>query len=78
MRRFTKRELDQYKGKDGAPAFIAYKGNVCDVSRSFLWRIRVHQAVHAAGRDLTSSLPEAPHDADLIKGFLMVGTLSAD
>ena len=77
-RRFTKRELGQYDGKDGAPAFIAYEGNVYDVSRSFLWRIGMHQAVHAAARDLTSSLPEAPHDADLIKRFPMVGTLSAD
>ena len=31
-RRFTKKELRQYNGKGGAPVFIAYQGNVYDVS----------------------------------------------
>jgi predicted heme/steroid binding protein len=38
MRRFTRKELAQYHGKDGAPAFIAYEGKVYDVSHSFLWQ----------------------------------------
>lgn len=77
-RRFTKRELGRYNGKDGAPAFIAYKGRVYDVSRSFLWQNGRHQAVHAAGGDLTSSLDDAPHDVDVLKRFPMVGTLRVD
>ena len=75
-RRFTKKELSRYDGMDGVPAFIAYKGRVYDVSRSFLWLNGRHQAVHAAGDDLTSSLDEAPHDADLLKRYPVVGTLS--
>jgi predicted heme/steroid binding protein len=74
-RRFTKKELGRYHGRNGAPAFIAYKGRVYDVSRSFLWQDGRHQALHAAGRDLTSSLEEAPHDAEVLKIFPMVGTL---
>jgi predicted heme/steroid binding protein len=77
-RRFTQRELGRYNGRDGAPAFIAYEGKVYDVSRSFLWQNGRHQAVHAAGCDLTGRLHEAPHDADLLERFPVVGTLSGD
>ena len=48
------------------------------MSRSFLWQNGRHQALHAAGRDLTSSLEEAPHDAEVLKIFPMVGTLRED
>jgi predicted heme/steroid binding protein len=71
-------ELGRYNGQDGAPAFIAYGGRVYDVSRSFLWQNGRHQAVHAAGCDLTRSLDQAPHGADLLKSFPMVGTLEGD
>ena len=77
-RRFTRRELARYNGKDGAPAFIAYEGRVYDVSRSFLWQDGSHQALHAAGGDLTASLEDAPHPADLLRRFPMVGTLRED
>jgi predicted heme/steroid binding protein len=77
-RRFTARELSRYNGRNGAPVFIAYKGKVYDVSRSFLWRRGEHQAFHAAGGDLTSSLEEAPHDASLLNRFPVLGTLIAD
>ncbi len=76
MRQFTRRELARFNGKDGAPAFIAYEGKVYDVSRSFLWKNGWHQALHAAGSDFTGSLDEAPHYADLLERFPMVGTLS--
>ena len=77
-RRFTKKELGRYNGWNGAPAYIAYQGRVYDVSRSFLWQQGRHQALHASGRDLSRSLEEAPHDAELLKRFPMVGTLSED
>jgi predicted heme/steroid binding protein len=53
MQKFTKNELAQYNGKDGAPAFIAYEGKVYDVSHSFLWQDGRHQVLHTAGVDLT-------------------------
>ncbi|MBI4572383.1 MAG: cytochrome B5 [candidate division NC10 bacterium] len=77
-RRFTKKELGRYHGRNGAPAFIAYQGRVYDVSRSFLWQNGRHQALHAAGGDLTGSLEDAPHDAELLKRFPRVGTLRGD
>jgi len=78
MKRFSKKELAQYNGKNGAPAYIAYKGKVYDVSSSFLWKNGNHQVLHNAGKDLTDSLEEAPHGVDLLERFPVVGTLHKD
>lgn len=78
MRRFTKKELAQHDGKDGAPAFIAYEGKVYDVSRSFLWQHGRHQVLHTAGVDLTASLDQAPHGADLLERFSVIGVFNED
>jgi predicted heme/steroid binding protein len=78
VRRFTKRELGQYNGKDGASAFIAYEGKVYDVSPSFLWQGGRHQVLHTAGVDLTAGLDQAPHGADLLERFPVIGMLEED
>ncbi len=74
-RRFTPDELRQYNGEGGAPAFVACNGKVYDVSPSFLWQKGRHQVIHAAGTDLTRGLDQAPHGADLLERFPVVGTL---
>jgi predicted heme/steroid binding protein len=74
-RSFSKEELRQYNGKDGALVLIACKGKVYDVSRSFLWRNGNHQVLHNAGVDLTDSLEQAPHGEDFLERFPVVGTL---
>ncbi len=56
----------------------AYQGLVYDVSRSFLWHKGKHQAIHTAGSDLTGDLDQAPHGADLLQSFPVVGTFAAD
>jgi predicted heme/steroid binding protein len=78
MRRFTKKDLAQYNGKDGTPAFIAYEGKVYDVSHSFLWQDGRHQVLHVAGVDLTASLDQAPHGADLLESCPVIGKLDED
>ena len=75
MRRFTKEELRYFDGKDGRPAYIAYRGKVYDVSGSFLWKGGRHQALHEAGRDLTEALKDAPHGEEFISKFPVVGIL---
>lgn len=75
MRQFSKEELARYNGKEGNPAYIVYNGNVYDVSKSFLWQKGNHQVLHQAGADLTEALKQAPHGADLLKRFPVVGTL---
>ncbi|MFI5342382.1 MAG: cytochrome b5 domain-containing protein [Candidatus Methylomirabilales bacterium] len=65
IRRFTERERRRDHGKDGAPAFIAYRGRVYDVSQSFLWQNGSHQALHVAGGDLTNSLMLSEYDVQI-------------
>ncbi|MGD1994738.1 MAG: cytochrome b5 domain-containing protein [Anaerolineae bacterium] len=75
MRKFTQEDLAQYTGKDGNPAYIACEGKVYDVTHSFLWQRGRHQVRHAAGLDLTSELAAAPHGADLLERFPVIGIL---
>ena len=75
MTQFTAEELSRYDGKDGRPAYIAYRGRVYDVTESFLWKGGRHQALHSAGNDLTGDLDDAPHGADMLDRVPVVGTL---
>jgi len=62
---FTERELSQFDGTRGRPAYIAYEGVVYDVSASPLWRGGLHQDLHYAGTDLTRTLRKAPHTIEV-------------
>ncbi len=64
-RLFTERELQQYDGLRGRPAYIAYDGIVYDVSASSLWRGGLHKDLHYAGTDLTRTLRKAPHSTEV-------------
>jgi predicted heme/steroid binding protein len=75
MRRFNREELGKYNGENGTPVYIAYRGKVYDVSNSFLWRNGNHQVLHKAGEDMTDALDEAPHEADLLERFPVIGIL---
>jgi predicted heme/steroid binding protein len=74
-RKFTVEELKRYDGKDGRPAYIAYKGKVYDVTEDFLWTGGDHQGEHAAGRDLTEDMALAPHGDDVVERVKLVGVL---
>jgi len=73
----TPEELANHDGREGKPAYIAYKGKVYDVTGSVLWSGGRHQALHEAGRDLTEALKSAPHGEEFIKRFPVVGYLRA-
>jgi predicted heme/steroid binding protein len=75
MRIFAEEELKKYDGKNGL-AYIAYRGKVYDVSKSYHWRKGMHHATHRAGCDLTGALEQAPHDPDLLNKFPIVGELA--
>lgn len=75
MRRFSREELSKYNGENGTPIYIAYKGKVYDVSNSFLWKNGNHQVLHKAGEDLTDALYEAPHGADLLERYPVIGII---
>ena len=78
MKEFTLNALTRYNGKNGMPAYIAYKGQVRDVTDSFLWQNGKHQVIHKAGEDLTSALEKAPHGEDLLKKFPVIGILKEE
>jgi predicted heme/steroid binding protein len=73
---FTLEELMRYDGKDGRPAYIAYKGKVYDVTESYLWADGDHQGEHVAGRDLTDEIGNAPHGEEELERVKPVGVLA--
>ena len=73
--KFTLEELKKYDGKDGRPAYIAYKDKVYDVTEDFLWMGGDHQGEHVAGRDLTEEMALAPHGEDVLERVKQVGVL---
>jgi predicted heme/steroid binding protein len=75
VKEFTREELSWYTGEGGAPAYIAYEGDVYDVTNSFLWQKGKHQVLHQAGRDLTRELDEAPHGPELLERVPKIGRL---
>jgi predicted heme/steroid binding protein len=72
--KFTREELRKYDGSNGV-AYIAFRGKVYDVSRSFQWKRGVHQIIHHAGYDLTKAFEQAPHGSDMLERFPIVGEL---
>lgn len=75
MKVFTEEELSRYNGRNGNPAYIAYKGRVYNVSDSFLWKDGTHQVLHSAGMDLTDAIEQAPHGGYTLEKFPVIGIL---
>jgi predicted heme/steroid binding protein/uncharacterized membrane protein len=73
LRRFTRKELMEFNGEDGRPAYVAFKEKVYDVSNSRLWTGGKHQSSHFAGKDLTESVLNAPHGEEVLMMFQVVG-----
>jgi len=69
-------DLSHFDGKEGRPAYIAYKGKIYDVSSSKLWKEGSHLKKHFAGSDLTELLKTAPHGEEKIFQMPEVGELA--
>ncbi len=74
-RKFTLDELSKFDGREGRPAYIAYKGKVYDVTEDYLWVDGDHQGEHVAGKDLTEEMSRAPHGEDTLERVKMIGVL---
>ncbi len=58
-------ELKRNTGERGTRKFIAYKGIVYDVTDCPKWRLDMHEFLHFPGQDLTTELPDAPHQEEV-------------
>jgi predicted heme/steroid binding protein len=61
----TETELRRNNGDRGAPKWIANEGIVYDVTDCPKWRTDMHEQLHFPGQDLSSELPDAPHEKDV-------------
>jgi len=75
QKKVTRQELEENNGKNGKPAYIAYKGKVYDVSQSSFWLDGDHLGMHQAGKDLTEELEMAPHREETFQKVKLVGEL---
>lgn len=78
LRGITRQELSLCDGTQGKPIYAAFEGKVFDISSSFTWRNGYHQLFHSPGTDLTSAMAEAPHGAEILEKFPVVGILIDD
>lgn len=67
--------LAGFDGKEGSPAYVAYKGIIYDVTNSKLWENGSHLKKHTAGSDLTDMLKTAPHGEEKILAMPEIGNL---
>lgn len=75
MKTYTKQQLALRNGQDKPEIWVAYKGDIYDVSESRLWKSGKHYE-HWAGQDLTDELPDAPHTEEVFKKFKTIGLLT--
>jgi predicted heme/steroid binding protein/uncharacterized membrane protein len=75
MKEFDSEELAGYNGENGKPVYVAYQGNVYDVSDSKLWRGGMHMKRHHAGKDLSTDIQAAPHEPGVLERYPKVGIL---
>ena len=61
----TELELRRNDGDRGSRKYVAYDGIVYDVTDCPKWRRDLHENLHFPGQDLTSELPDAPHEVEV-------------
>lgn len=65
--------LQAFDGKNGSSAFIAYKGNVYDMTALRLWKGGLHMK-HQAGHDLSDALAKAPQGEEKLEKLKVIGS----
>jgi predicted heme/steroid binding protein len=74
LKEYTKSQLALRNGQDRDEIWIAFRGQIYDVTTSRLWRNGKHYE-HWAGQDLTEELSDAPHTETVFDKFEVVGVL---
>jgi predicted heme/steroid binding protein/uncharacterized membrane protein len=75
IKEFTPEELSSFNGKEGRPVYIAFQGNVYDVSQSPLWSKGLHMNRHPSGKNLGAEISAAPHGTEVFERYPQVGVL---
>jgi len=73
--KLTSERLAKSNGSGGEKTYVAVGGKVYDVSDSDLWEDGEHMGAHDAGHDLTAEMEDAPHGAEVLENFPVVGKL---
>ena len=76
LKKYTLEELAKFDGRNGNPAYVAYKGKIYDVSDSSFWIGGDHLGAHQAGKDLTEEMESAPHGPENLDKVKLVGVLA--
>lgn len=76
MKTYTRQQLALRNGQDREEVWVAFEGQIYDVSGSRLWKHGKHYE-HWAGQDLTDELADAPHTAQVFERMEVVGLLQS-
>ena len=69
----TLKELKEFNGKDGKPAYVAVDGIIYDMTNSVPWKNGSHNGFEA-GNDLTKEIKEvSPHGVGKLENVVEVG-----
>lgn len=71
---YSKSQLALRNGQDKPEIWVAFEGNIYDLTSSRLWKRGMHYE-HWAGQDLTIELADAPHSKTVFEKFKIVGKL---
>ncbi|MGK7393969.1 MAG: cytochrome b5 domain-containing protein [Candidatus Cyclobacteriaceae bacterium M3_2C_046] len=74
LKGYTPQQLALRNGQDKEEIWIAYQGEIYEVTGSRLWQFG-HHYQHWAGQDLTEELKDAPHGKAVLDKFKKVGIL---
>ncbi|MDA0196069.1 MAG: cytochrome b5 [Bacteroidetes bacterium] len=74
MPEYTKSQLSLRNGQDRDEIWVAYKGDIFNVTESSYWKKGMHYE-HWAGQDLTNELADAPHAEEVFKRVKKIGIL---
>ena len=74
MKVYTKAQLSLRNGQDKDEIWVAFKGEIYDVTMSKMWRNGKHYE-HWAGQDLTPEMEDAPHADEVFAKFEKIGKL---
>lgn len=71
---YNRFQLALRNGQDKEEIWVAFKGDIYDVTESRLWRNGKHYE-HWAGQDLTEELEDAPHTQKVFERFKVIARL---